>query len=61
MQRGREERRIEGRLPGIFVDSTGGYVDFNFILEMSFLISEDLLNFTCNYCCVAFIKVCFWQ
>lgn len=43
------------------VDSTGGLVEFNFILEMSFLISEDLLNCTCNYCSVAFIKVCFWQ
>ena len=31
-----------------------GHVEYKFIFEMSFLFYDSLVNFTCNYCCVAF-------
>lgn len=33
-----------------------GHVEYKFIYEMSFLLSDNLVSFTCSYCCVAFIK-----
>lgn len=29
-----------------------GHVEYKFIYEMSFLFSDNLVNFTCNHCCV---------
>lgn len=49
-----EGRRTESRGGiGLLATFLGmGNVEYKFIYEMSFLLSE---NFTCNYCCVAFI------
>lgn len=37
-----------------------GHVELKFILEMNSLISDDLVKFTFNYCCVAFNAVSFF-